>query len=191
MKAVHDGVYGGLVRYGSGTMQCIRGGLYIQTPHGDTGAEGAFHGKSVWDMVGVHGCEGVPARLYVKSYKNKYGSLLTIPLHNLLLMRGDCVHAGDAMVDCRFHFHLFSNPVVTGEEESGRNKKRKVEEFFPVHLSLRTDYRDHPFGLPVELGADSEEGPWCCVPNEDSSDMEEVVRVHGDRMVVYRAPTKS
>ena len=152
MKAVHDGVYEGLVSYGSGQMQCIRGGLYIQTPHGDTGAEGAFHGKEVWDMVGVHGSGGVPARLYVKLYKNKYGCLFTVPIHHLLLMRGDCVHAGDKMKEPRFHFHLFSQNLGVVEKQGRKGpKKRKVEEYFeyPTHLSLRTDHRDHPFRLPV------------------------------------------
>jgi hypothetical protein len=94
-------------------MQNIVGGTEHQHAHADQGRPQEFRGQRTYPFVATHGFGVFPFQLWLLPDGNadiKYGFLHTFKPTSLLLMRGDCVHAGGVSKAPRCHTKFFPLP---------------------------------------------------------------------------------
>jgi hypothetical protein len=72
------------------------GGINYQHPHTDTGRTGTYQNLDVFPFVALHGfgLDLFSLWLLPEPFELRYGFLHTFESHQMLLMRGDFVHAG-------------------------------------------------------------------------------------------------
>jgi hypothetical protein len=85
------------------------GGTNYQHPHTDTGRVGTYSSLDVFPFVALHGFGLDPFSLWLlpEPFDLRYGFLHTFEAHQLLLMRGDFVHAGVPSPIPRGHMEFF------------------------------------------------------------------------------------
>jgi hypothetical protein len=85
------------------------GGINYQHPHTDTGRVGTYHNLDVFPFVALHGFGIDPFSLWLlpEPFGLRYGFLHTFESHQMLLMRGDFVHAGVPSQIPRGHMEFF------------------------------------------------------------------------------------
>ncbi len=85
------------------------GGTNYQHPHTDTGRVGTYNSLDVFPFVALHGfgLDSFTLWLLPEPVNLRYGFLHTFEAHQLLLMRGDFVHAGVPSTIPRGHMEFF------------------------------------------------------------------------------------
>jgi hypothetical protein len=129
------------------TQTILNGGTNIQHPHCDTAIVNSYSHLDIFPFVGIHGfgVEEFTMWLHPTPLVRQYGFEHTFKRNNLLLMRGDFVHAGAPGLFPRAHLAFYPR------EAAGWTRKRsfwnlRSPQVNPTFLWQTPTY---PFGFPL------------------------------------------
>ena len=129
------------------TQTILKGGTNIQHPHCDNAVVNSYVNLDVFPFVCVHafGVSAYKLWLLPNPLARSYGFEHTFGPKNMLLMRGDFVHAGGAGYNPRAHMEF------PPRETAGWTRKRsfwnlRAQKIHPTFLWQKPTY---PFGFPI------------------------------------------
>ena len=129
------------------TQTILKGGTNIQHPHCDNAIVNSYVNLDVFPFVCIHafGVSEFKLWLLPNPLARSYGFEHTFGPKNMLLMRGDFVHAGGAGFHPRGHMDFFPR------ETAGWTRKRsfwnlRANKIHPTFLWQKPTY---PFGFPI------------------------------------------
>ena len=100
----------------------IVNGFGYQHPHADAGRPDSYRGMKIFPFVTIHGFGVDPFTMWLLpdpfSNTNKYGFLHTFRADQILLMRGDFVHAGVPSTVPRGHMKFFPSAEAGWNQEN-------------------------------------------------------------------------
>jgi hypothetical protein len=103
-------------------MTSLVNGLGYQHPHSDAGRPESYKNMSIFPFVTIHGFGIDPFSMWLLpepfSNASKYGFLHTFQPHQMLLMRGDFVHAGVPSTVPRGHMKFFPSQQAGWNQET-------------------------------------------------------------------------
>ena len=141
------------------TQTILKGGTNIQHPHCDNGIVNTYAALDVFPFVCLHafGVSEFKVWLLPNPLARSYGFEHTFAPKNMLIMRGDFVHAGGPGTSPRGHFEFFPR------ETAGWARKRSFwnqrgNNIVPTFLWQHPTY---PFGFPNV--ADPDEQGWVVI----------------------------
>jgi hypothetical protein len=122
-------------------------GVGYQHPHCDAGRPETYKGMKIFPFVTIHGF-GIDAfSMWLLpdpfSNANKYGFLHTFAPHQMLLMRGDFVHAGVPSPTPRGHMKFFPSPEAGWNQETSFWHRKGAE-----NVTFLWQGSHPPFGFP-------------------------------------------
>jgi hypothetical protein len=140
------GAAGDAANWKMGYTSIVNGSGY-QHPHSDAGRPNSYKGMKIFPFVTIHGF-GVDAFtmwLWPEPYSNanKYGFLHTFEAHQMLLMRGDFVHAGVPSSVPRGHMKFFPTAEAGWNQENSYWHRKGWES-----VSFLWQGSHPPFGYP-------------------------------------------
>ncbi len=124
----------------------LKGGTNIQHPHSDNAIVGSYEKLDVFPFVCIHGfgVEEFTLWLLPNPFTRAYGFEHRFKAKNMLLMRGDFVHAGGPGRNPRAHMEFFPR------ESAGWNRKRSfwMQKNVKVQPTFLWQKPTYPFGFP-------------------------------------------
>lgn len=128
-------------------MTSLMNGSGYQHPHSDAGRPESYKGMKIFPFVTIHGFGTDSFSMWLLpdpfSNANKYGFLHTFEPHQILLMRGDFVHAGVPSPIPRGHMKFFPNAEAGWNQENAFWQRKGWEQ-----TSFLWQGSHPPFGYP-------------------------------------------
>ena len=141
-----SGAAGNAANWKMGFTSLLNGSGY-QHPHSDAGRADSYKGMKIFPFVSIHGFGVEAFSMWLLpepfSNSNKYGFLHTFEPHQMLLMRGDFVHAGVPSPIPRGHMNFFPNAEAGWNQENAYWQRKGWEE-----VSFLWQGSHPPFGYP-------------------------------------------
>jgi hypothetical protein len=133
----------------------LKGGTNIQHPHCDTAIVNSYANLDVFPFVGIHGFGEHEFTMWLlpNPLARHYGFEHTFNPKNLLLMRGDFVHAGAPGLHPRGHFAFLPKEAAGWTRERSFWNLRAPTKVQPTFLWQKPTY---PFGFPSARDPTSE-----------------------------------
>ena len=130
------------------------GGINYQHPHTDTGRVGTYHNLDVFPFVALHGFGLDPFSLWLlpEPFDLRYGFLHTFESHQMLLMRGDFVHAGVPSLIPRGHMEFFPLAGAGWTSRPAYWARKGYQQ-----VAYPWQHPTYPFGYP-DVGSANEAG---------------------------------
>jgi len=142
--------------YGNWTAKqtILKGGANIQHPHCDNAVVNSYANLDVFPFVCIHtfGLREFTLWLHPNPMTRAYGFEHTFHQNNLLLMRGDFVHAGGAGMHARAHMEFFPR------ETAGWQRKKSFWNLKSnkVHATFLWQHPTFPFAFPYASEPDAD-----------------------------------
>jgi hypothetical protein len=128
-------------------------GTGYQHPHADAGFPDSYKGLKIFPFVTIHGFGLDPFSMWLLpepfSNTNKYGFMHTFKASQILLMRGDFVHAGVPSTVPRGHMAFYPQPEAGWKRESTFWNRKSWEK-----VTFMWQGAHPPFGYPCVSSPD-------------------------------------
>jgi hypothetical protein len=130
------------------------GGTNYQHPHTDTGRVGTYNNLDVFPFVALHGFGIDPFSLWLlpEPFELRYGFLHTFEAHQMVLMRGDFVHAGVPSPIPRGHMEFFPLHGAGWTRRPAYWARKNYQQ-----VAFPWQHPTFPFGYP-DVGSANENG---------------------------------
>ena len=153
-----EGIFGGGIAGYSANWKLnwttVIGGTNYQHPHSDTARIGSYNNLDVFPFVALHGFGLDPFSLWLlpEPFELRYGFLHTFEAHQMLLLRGDCLHAGTPSTIPLGHMEFFPlrGAGWTRRPACWARKNFQQDGFLWTHPTF-------PFGYP-DVGSPNDNG---------------------------------
>ena len=153
-----EGIFGGGIAGYSANWKLnwttVIGGTNYQHPHTDTARIGSYNNLDVFPFVALHGFGLDPFSLWLlpEPFELRYGFLHTFEAHQMLLMRGDFLHAGIPSTIPRGHMEFFPLHGAGWTRRPAYWARKNYQQ-----VSFLWQHPTFPFGYP-DVGSANENG---------------------------------